>query len=98
VFGVGPYLVSGAVFGVSAYLRRHSGRSWCQCLFTSAFGPNSYLVSGPYLVSVLISVSIRAEPAFSVGGLSGLDNHLHALIRLDPATAMTWSDQEFVRR
>jgi hypothetical protein len=27
-----------------------------------------------------------------------MDNHLHVLLRLDPAVARTWSDDEVVRR
>jgi hypothetical protein len=27
-----------------------------------------------------------------------MDNHLHVLLRLDPATATGWSDEEIVRR
>jgi hypothetical protein len=32
--------------------------------------------------------------AVSVGGFSVLDNHLHVLVRLDPDTAKSWSDEE----
>jgi hypothetical protein len=31
--------------------------------------------------------------AVSVGGFSVLDNHLHVLVRLDPDSALTWSDE-----
>jgi hypothetical protein len=34
----------------------------------------------------------------SVGGFAILDNHLHVLLRLDPAVAEGWSDEEVVRR
>src|SRR5271156_906900 len=33
----------------------------------------------------------------SVGGFSVLDDHLHLLLRLDPALAQGWSDEEVVR-
>ena len=36
--------------------------------------------------------------AVAVGGFSLMDNHLHVLLRLDPAVARTWSDDEVVRR
>jgi hypothetical protein len=36
--------------------------------------------------------------AVSVGGFSVMDNHLHALLRLDPYVARGWSDEEVVRR
>ena len=36
--------------------------------------------------------------AVGVGGFSVLDNHLHVLVRLDPAVAAEWSDEEVVRR
>jgi REP element-mobilizing transposase RayT len=36
--------------------------------------------------------------AISVGGFSVLDNHLHLLVRLDPDTAKSWSDEEVVGR
>ena len=36
--------------------------------------------------------------AVSVGGFSVMDNHMHVLIRLDPDTASSWSDEEVVRR
>jgi hypothetical protein len=35
--------------------------------------------------------------AVSVAGLSILHNHLHALVRLDPDSAGTWSDEHVVR-
>jgi REP element-mobilizing transposase RayT len=31
--------------------------------------------------------------AISVGGFAVLDNHLHLLIRLDPALGQGWSDE-----
>jgi hypothetical protein len=34
----------------------------------------------------------------SVGGFAVMDNHLHVLLRLDPAAAQGWSDEEVVRR
>jgi len=34
----------------------------------------------------------------SVAGFSVLDNHLHVLVRIDPATAAAWTDEEVVRR
>src|SRR6202453_5009784 len=36
--------------------------------------------------------------AVALGGFSLMDNHLHVLLRLDPAVARTWSDDEVVRR
>ena len=36
--------------------------------------------------------------SISVGGFSVLDNHLHLLVRLDPALAEGWSDEDVVRR
>ena len=33
-----------------------------------------------------------------VGGFSVMDNHLHVLVRLNPATAEAWSDDEVIRR
>ena len=36
--------------------------------------------------------------AVSVGGFSIMDNHLHLLLRVDPATAESWSTDEVVRR
>ena len=36
--------------------------------------------------------------SISVAGFSVLDNHLHVLVRIDPATADGWSDEEVVRR
>jgi len=36
--------------------------------------------------------------AVSVGGFAILDNHLHLLVRLDPAVADTWPAEEVVRR
>ena len=36
--------------------------------------------------------------AISVAGFSILDNHLHLLVRLDPETVKSWSDEEVVRR
>ena len=36
--------------------------------------------------------------AVAVGGYSVLDNHFHLLVRLDPAVATGWSDDEVVRR
>ena len=36
--------------------------------------------------------------AVSVGGFSVMDNHLHLLVRLDPDTTKTWSDEDVVRR
>jgi REP element-mobilizing transposase RayT len=36
--------------------------------------------------------------AISIGGFSVLDNHLHLLVRLDPALAQAWTDEEVVRR
>jgi hypothetical protein len=36
--------------------------------------------------------------AVAVGGFSVMDNHLHVLLRLDPAVAEAWSDEEVVRR
>ena len=36
--------------------------------------------------------------AVSVCGFSVMDNHLHLLLRLDPGTANSWSDEEVVRR
>ena len=36
--------------------------------------------------------------AVSVCGFSVMDNHLHALVRLDPGVADQWSDEEVVRR
>jgi REP element-mobilizing transposase RayT len=36
--------------------------------------------------------------AVSIGGFSVMDNHLHVLLRLDPDTAQSWSDEEVVRR
>ena len=36
--------------------------------------------------------------AIAVGGFSVMDNHLHVLLRLDPAVADGWSDEEVVRR
>src|SRR6185437_9016313 len=36
--------------------------------------------------------------AVSVAGFSVMDNHLHVLVRLDPETAATWSDDDVVRR
>jgi hypothetical protein len=36
--------------------------------------------------------------AVAVGGFSLMDNHLHVLLRLDPAVARTSSDDEVVRR
>jgi hypothetical protein len=36
--------------------------------------------------------------AVALGGFSLMDNHLHVLLRLDPAVAGTWSDDEVVRR
>src|ERR1700721_1987506 len=36
--------------------------------------------------------------AVAVGGFSVLDNHLHLLVRLDPAAAKTWPDEDVVRR
>ena len=36
--------------------------------------------------------------AVAVGGFSVLDNHLHVLVRLDPALAQGWSDEDVVRR
>jgi hypothetical protein len=36
--------------------------------------------------------------AVSVGGFALLDNHLHLLVRLDPALGQGWSDEEVVRR
>src|SRR5436305_9944634 len=36
--------------------------------------------------------------AISVGGFAILDNHLHLLVRLDPALGQGWTDEEIVRR
>ena len=36
--------------------------------------------------------------AVAVGGFSVMDNHLHLLVRLDPAVGQAWSDEEVVRR
>jgi hypothetical protein len=36
--------------------------------------------------------------AISVGGFAILENHLHLLVRLNPAPAQGWSDKEVVRR
>ncbi len=36
--------------------------------------------------------------AVALGGFSLMDNHLHVLLRLDPAVARTWPDDEVVRR
>jgi hypothetical protein len=36
--------------------------------------------------------------AISVGGFSILDDHLHVLVRLDPAQGAAWSDEEVVRQ
>jgi hypothetical protein len=36
--------------------------------------------------------------AISVGGFAVLDNHLHLLVRLDPALGLGWTDEEVVRR
>jgi hypothetical protein len=36
--------------------------------------------------------------AVSVGGFAVLDNHLHLLVRLDPAPGQGWSDEEVVCR
>jgi hypothetical protein len=36
--------------------------------------------------------------AVSVAGFAVLDNHLHLLVRLDPALAAGWSDEDVVRR
>lgn len=36
--------------------------------------------------------------AVSVGGFSTMDNHLHLLLRLDPAEASGWSDEMVVQR
>ena len=36
--------------------------------------------------------------AVSVGRFSLMDNHLHLLLRIDPATAIAWSDSEVVER
>jgi hypothetical protein len=36
--------------------------------------------------------------AVAVGGFSVMDNHLHALVRLDPEVGQAWSDEEVVRR
>ena len=36
--------------------------------------------------------------AVSVCGFAVLDNHLHALVRLDPETADDWSDEQVIRR
>jgi hypothetical protein len=41
---------------------------------------------------------LRISSPFSVGGFSVLDNHLHHLVRLDPALGQGWSDEEVVRR
>jgi hypothetical protein len=35
--------------------------------------------------------------AVAVGGFSVMDNHLHLLVRLDPAVGQAWSDEEVVR-
>ena len=34
----------------------------------------------------------------AIAGYSVMDNHLHVLVRLDPAAATGWSDAEVVRR
>jgi hypothetical protein len=36
--------------------------------------------------------------SIAVGGFSVMDNHLHALVRLDPEVGAGWSDEEVVRR
>jgi hypothetical protein len=36
--------------------------------------------------------------AVAVGGFSVMDNHLHLLVRLDPAVGLAWSYEEVVRR
>ncbi len=36
--------------------------------------------------------------AISVCGFSVMDNHLHVLVRLDPAVPTTWSEEEVVKR
>ncbi len=36
--------------------------------------------------------------AVAVGGFSLMDNHLHVLLRLDPAVAQAWSDEDVVWR
>jgi hypothetical protein len=36
--------------------------------------------------------------AISVGGFAVLDNHLHVLVRLNPARGEAWSDEDVVRR
>jgi len=36
--------------------------------------------------------------SISVGGFAVMDNHLHVLVRIDPATAEAWSDEDVVRR
>ena len=42
--------------------------------------------------------SLREIFSISVAGFSVMDNHLHVLVRLDPAVAAGWSDEEVVRR
>ena len=34
----------------------------------------------------------------ALGGFSLMDNHLHVLLRLDPAVAQAWSDEDIVWR
>jgi REP element-mobilizing transposase RayT len=41
---------------------------------------------------------LAANFAVSVCGFSVMDNHLHVLVRLDPAATKDWSDEEVVRR
>ena len=36
--------------------------------------------------------------SISMGGFSVMDNHLHVLVRTDPATAEAWTDEDVVRR
>jgi hypothetical protein len=41
---------------------------------------------------------LAGQFALAVGGFSIMDNHLHVLVRLDPALSLEWSDEDVVRR